>query len=65
MDALARLDLSPAMLPPIHRPIDVVGGVTPTAAAATGLPSSTPVVAGRPMSFAALLGAESVAGATP
>ena len=55
-DALARLDLSPALMPPIHRPIDVVGRVTQAAAAATGLPVGTPVVSGATDSFAALLG---------
>ncbi|HEV8698598.1 MAG TPA: FGGY family carbohydrate kinase [Candidatus Limnocylindrales bacterium] len=55
-DALSRLDLSRDLLAPIHRPIDVVGGVTPAAAAATGLPAGTPVVAGATDSFAALLG---------
>lgn len=55
-DALARLDLSPTLMPPIHRPTDVVGRVTPAAAAATRLPVGTPVVAGATDSFAALLG---------
>jgi xylulokinase len=55
-EALTRLDLSPALMPSIHRPIDVVGHVTPAAAAATGLPAGTPVVAGATDSFAALLG---------
>jgi xylulokinase len=55
-EALAQLDLSPAILPPIHRSIDVVGYVTTGAAAATLLPEGTPVVAGATDSFAALLG---------
>jgi xylulokinase len=55
-EALVRLELPAGLLPPIHRPIDVVGRVTPTAAAATGLPAGTPVVAGATDSFAALLG---------
>lgn len=36
----------PAWLPPIVAPTEVVGGVTPEAAAATGLAAGTPVVAG-------------------
>ncbi|HEV8281199.1 MAG TPA: FGGY family carbohydrate kinase [Candidatus Limnocylindrales bacterium] len=55
-DALSRLDLSRDLLAPIHRPIDVVGGVIPAAAAATGVPAGTPVVAGATDSFTALLG---------
>ena len=34
------------MLPPLHEPTGVVGAVTPAAAAATGLATGTPVVAG-------------------
>jgi L-xylulokinase len=35
-----------ALLPRLHRPTDIVGKVTPEAAAATGLATGTPVVAG-------------------
>ena len=42
--ALAGID--PALLPPIRRSHDVVGAITPQAAAHTGLPPGTPVVAG-------------------
>lgn len=34
------------LLPPLHRPTDIVGRVTPEAAAGTGLTAGTPVVAG-------------------
>ena len=40
----ARVDAS--LLPPIHRPNEIVGRVTEEAAAATGLRAGTPVVAG-------------------
>jgi xylulokinase len=45
-DILASVDLDPALLPPVRRPDEVVGGVTAAAAAETGLRSGTPVVAG-------------------
>jgi xylulokinase len=38
--------LSVRALPPLVRPVDVVGGVTAAAAAETGLRASTPVIAG-------------------
>ncbi|MBE6595015.1 MAG: xylulokinase [Ruminococcaceae bacterium] len=38
--------IDPAVLPPICRPTDVVGGITAKAAAATGLAEGTPVVCG-------------------
>ncbi len=45
-DVLAAVGLDPAILPPVHRPDQIVGYVTAEAAAATGLPAGTPVVAG-------------------
>ena len=45
-DVCAAADIDPARLPPVRRSSDVVGEVTPAAAAATGLPAGTPVVAG-------------------
>lgn len=45
-DILAASGVSAALLPPIHRPDEVVGEVTAAAAAATGLRAGTPVVAG-------------------
>jgi xylulokinase len=45
-DILAAADLDPALLPPVRRPDEVVGFVSPAAAAATGLRAGTPVVAG-------------------
>ncbi len=42
--ALAGID--PAILPPVSRPTDIVGGITEEAAAATGLLPGTPVVTG-------------------
>jgi L-xylulokinase len=44
--ALYGLDDAEPMLPPLHRPTDIIGTVTPTAAEATGLTAGTPVVAG-------------------
>ncbi|MBQ7090096.1 MAG: xylulokinase [Clostridia bacterium] len=38
--------LSPAMLPPIKNPTDIIGGVTEKAAAETGLAAGTPVLCG-------------------
>ncbi len=44
--ALYGLEDAGALLPPLHRPTEIVGTVTPQAAAATGLLAGTPVVAG-------------------
>jgi len=55
-DALARLELRRELLPPIVPPTTIVGEVTTEAAASTGLPAGTLVVAGASDSFAALLG---------
>ncbi len=45
-DIVAASGLDPDCLPPIRRPHEVVGSVTPGAAAETGLRPGTPVVAG-------------------
>jgi xylulokinase len=45
-DVCAAAGIDPARLPPVRGSSDVVGEVTPAAAAATGLPAGTPVVAG-------------------
>ncbi len=45
-DVVEALGLDAGKLPPIRRSSDVIGGVTPGAAAATGLTTGTPVVAG-------------------
>ncbi|HEY2704139.1 MAG TPA: FGGY family carbohydrate kinase [Candidatus Dormibacteraeota bacterium] len=55
-----RLDLDPGWLPPIRRPGERLGEVTPVAAAATGLRPGTPVAVAPPDSMAALLGAGGV-----
>lgn len=43
---LQALDLAPERLPALHKSTDVVGTITPAAAAATGLLAGTPVVIG-------------------
>ena len=43
---VAELGLRADLLPPIHQPADILGGITPAAAAATGLRAGTPVLAG-------------------
>ncbi|GAA5066286.1 xylulokinase [Thermocatellispora tengchongensis] len=45
-ELLAAAGLDPALLPPIREATDVIGGVTAEAAAALGVPSGTPVLAG-------------------
>jgi xylulokinase len=45
-DVCSAAGIDPAVLPPVRASSEVVGGVTPAAAEATGLPSGTPVVAG-------------------
>jgi xylulokinase len=45
-DILAVAGLDPALLPPVRRPSEVVGRVTPTAAAQMGLAAGTAVIAG-------------------
>ncbi|QGP91107.1 Xylulose kinase [Neomoorella glycerini] len=56
-DLVAAMGLDPAMLPPVYRPTDIVGRVTPEAARITGLSPGIPVVAGNGDSFMSLLGA--------
>lgn len=53
---LAGLRLPPGLLPPIHRPSEVIGAVTPWAAEQTGLRSGTPVVTGATDSLTQLIG---------
>ncbi len=45
-DLVALAGIGPEVLPPVRRPHEVIGAVTPTAAAHTGLNAGTPVVAG-------------------
>ena len=52
----AALGVDRAKLPPIRDGLDMLGGVTPTAAAATGLREGTPVLVGAADYPAALLG---------
>ncbi len=63
-DLLALYGLSDALalLPPLAQPTDVLGHVTPAAAAATGLRAGTPVVAGYFDVVASALGSGAVGG---
>lgn len=45
-ELLAAVGIPPAWLPPVHESPEVIGYVTPEAAALTGLPEGIPVVAG-------------------
>ncbi len=45
-DVLAAVGVDPDLLPPVRSPSDVVGSVTETAAAETGIRPGTPVIAG-------------------
>ncbi len=45
-DVLDASQITDDMLPPIRQPVELVGGVSSAAAAHTGLPEGTPVVAG-------------------
>ncbi|MEV1295142.1 FGGY-family carbohydrate kinase [Pseudonocardia sp. NPDC049635] len=54
---MADLGIDPEMLPPVVRSGTVLGTVCPAAAARTGLPAGTPVVAGMTDGCAAQLGA--------
>ncbi|WP_207930294.1 FGGY-family carbohydrate kinase [Streptomyces hainanensis] len=56
-EVLARLDVDPAALPEVVRPGTVLGAVCREAAARTGLPPGTPVVAGMTDGCAAQLAA--------
>ncbi len=59
---LERLGIDPALLPPIVPSAQVIGGVTATAAAATGLRPGTPVVMGGGDGACATVGAGAVRG---
>ncbi len=52
----ARLGIDTALLPPVHAAHDILGTVTPAAAAATGLRAGTPVATGTADFAATLLG---------
>ncbi|HLK71321.1 MAG TPA: FGGY-family carbohydrate kinase [Steroidobacteraceae bacterium] len=54
---LEHAGFDPALLPPVHKPVDVVAGVSEGAARATGLRAGTPVVAGSADHVAAALAA--------
>lgn len=54
---LDRAGIRAGILPPVRRPSEIVGHVTADAAAATGLPAGTPVVAGSADHVAAALAA--------
>lgn len=54
---LEHAGLNPAILPPVHRPVEVVAGVSEEAARLTGLRAGTPVVAGSADHVAAALAA--------
>jgi xylulokinase len=60
-DLVAAFDLDGRLLPPLHAAADVIGHVTPTAAAATGLVAGTPVVMGGGDGSCACVGAGVVA----
>jgi sugar (pentulose or hexulose) kinase len=60
VDVLDRLKVDPASLPPVVLPGTVLGEVCAAAAARTGLPRGTPVVAGMTDGCAAQLGAGSL-----
>jgi xylulokinase len=55
-DLASRLDIDHRLLPPISEPQDILGGVSATAAAETGLPEGVPVIVGISDYPAALLG---------
>ncbi|ONK10505.1 FGGY family carbohydrate kinase [Streptomyces sp. MP131-18] len=59
-EVLARLRVDPAVLPEVVRPGTVLGHVCRTAAARTGLPAGTPVIAGMTDGCAAQLAAGAV-----
>lgn len=60
-DVLDALDVDPGVLPPVVAPGTVLGGVGARAAARTGLPVGTPVVAGMTDGCAAQIGAGALA----
>ena len=55
------LGLDAGLLPPLRAATDVVGGVTPAAAQATGLRPGTPVIAGTGDTFPTIVGCGAVA----
>lgn len=59
-ELLDQFGIDAAVLPKIVRPTEVVGEVTPAAAATTGLPVGTPIAAGAGDTAAACLGAGAV-----
>src|SRR2546426_4338181 len=52
---LEHAGIDPALLPPVHRPIEIVAGVSEEVAKSTGLRAGTPVVAGSADHVAAAL----------
>jgi xylulokinase len=52
---LEHAGIDPALLPPVHRPIEIVAGVSEEVAGSTGLLAGTPVVAGSADHVAAAL----------
>lgn len=54
---LQQAGIAPALLPKVHKPTDMIGGVSPEAAQATGLREGTPVLAGSADHVAAALAA--------
>jgi xylulokinase len=54
---LAHAGIAPAMLPPLHAPTEIVGGIRADVATETGLLAGTPVVAGSADHVAAALAA--------
>ena len=57
MPYLAHADIAPELLPPLHAPTEIVGGIRVEVAAETGLLAGTPVVAGSADHVAAALAA--------
>ena len=60
VSACAALGLDAGLLPPLRAATDVVGGVTPAAAQATGLRPGTPVIAGTGDTFPTIVGCGAV-----
>ena len=60
VSACAALGLDARLLPPLRAATDVVGGVTPDAARATGLRPGTPVIAGTGDTFPTIVGCGAV-----
>lgn len=47
LDMMDDIDISPSILPELHRSVEIIGEVTPEAAKETGLAAGTPVTAGQ------------------